>query len=106
MTLKKKFEKGFDKTVSFVKTHGTQVLTGAALTAFGALLITANRQQSEIKELQNHADMVIDVIEYNEKVARYEASHPWFFDANDPTKKPRRVEISEAVVQANWPQDL
>ena len=105
MTLKKKFEKGFVKTVSFVKTHSTQVLTGAALTAFGALLITVNRQQSEIKELQNHADMTIDLIEYNEKVARYEASHPWFFDAN-PAAKPRRVEISEAVVQANWPQDL
>ena len=105
MTLKKKFEKGFVKTVSFVKTHGTQVLTGAALTAFGALLITVNRQQSEIKELQNYADMTIDLIEYNEKVARYEASHPWFFDANDPTK-PRRVEISEDVVQANWPQDM
>lgn len=105
MTLKKKFEKGFVKTVSFVKTHGTQVLTGAALTAFGALLITANRQQSEIKELQNYADKVGGVIDYNAKVANYETSHPWFFDANDPTK-PRRVEISEDVVQANWPQDM
>ena len=105
MTLKKKFEKGFDKTVRIVKTHGIQFLTGAALTALGALLITANRQQSEIKELQNYADKSAGAIVHNAKVANYETSHPWFFDANDPTKKPRRVEISEDVVQANWPQD-
>lgn len=104
MTIKDTLSKGFKKTVTFLNDNAVTILTTTSLTALGALLVVSNRQSQAINILFENAEETKRVINHNVATSRYEASHPWHFEDNDPAKA-RRVELTDEVVQANWPED-